>query len=174
MSAQPLKAGRAGGGSDPTSGTERGWLGEAIALAVANTAVGGGPFGALVVRGDQILGRGVNRVTTDCDPIAHAEVMAIRAACAGLGDFKLTGATLVSSCEPCPMCLAAALWARVGRIVFAADRHAAAEVGFDDREFYDLMDSPREYWPLPVVRLEHRNSARPFEAWAGALERVDY
>jgi len=89
------------------------WLAEAVALATSNVAQGGGPFGALIVADGRVLGRGVNRVTRDNDPTAHAEVVAIRQACAAKADFRLSGAVLYTSCEPCPLCLAAALWARV-------------------------------------------------------------
>ncbi len=104
-------------------------------LATWNVGEGGGPFGALIVQDGVELGRGVNRVTRDNDPTAHAEVCAIRAACAAKGDFRLHGTTLFTSCEPCPLCLASALWARADRVTFAAERHDAARGGFDDLEF---------------------------------------
>lgn len=94
------------------------WLGRAVALAVENVEQGGGPFGALVVRNRALVASGVNRVVSDLDPTAHAEVVAIRAACRDLRDFALAGATLYSSCEPCPLCLAAALWSRVDRVPY--------------------------------------------------------
>jgi guanine deaminase len=149
-------------------------LQEAIRLAVENVAAGGGPFGALVVRDGKVLATGQNRVTRDTDPTAHAEVQAIRAACRAIGDFALTGATVYSSCEPCPMCLAAAMWARVSRIVFAADREDAAEGGFDDREFYDLFARERSTWSLSVENLRLDGSADPFTAWLASAERIDY
>ena len=108
-----------------------------MARATANVADGGGPFGAVIVRDGELLGEGENRVTRDHDPTAHAEVVAIRRSCAAVGDFSLAGSTLYTSCEPCPLCMSAALWARVDRVVYAADRHDAARGGFDDREFYD-------------------------------------
>src|SRR5690606_20083792 len=106
---------------------EQAWLDRAVAEATRNVAAGGGPFGALVVRGEEVLAVGTNQVTRTLDPTAHAEVVAIRAACAVVGDFTLAGCVLVSSCEPCPLCLSAALWARLDRIVYAADRDDAAE-----------------------------------------------
>ncbi|MEO8908000.1 MAG: nucleoside deaminase, partial [Microbacteriaceae bacterium] len=108
------------------------YLRHAIELAVRNVDNGGGPFGALIVTADGREFEGLNRVTANNDPTAHAEVTAIRTACAGIQNFDLTGATLYTSCEPCPMCLASALWARVDNVVFAADRHDAADAGFDD------------------------------------------
>ena len=104
------------------------WLAQAIELAVHNVADGGGPFGALVVRGEDIVATGQNRVTRDLDPTAHAEVQAIRNACQAIGDFSLAGMTLYTSCEPCPLCISAALWARLDRVVYAADRDDAALV----------------------------------------------
>jgi guanine deaminase len=154
--------------------TDTEWLDRAVALALANVAEGGGPFGAVVVREGQVLAEGQNRVTRDSDPTAHAEVQAIRAACRAVGDFALPGATVYSSCEPCPMCLSTALWARVDRIVFAADRNDAARGGFDDRVFYELFETPREQWH---VRIEHRPSAgaaEPFDAWLANGGRTDY
>ena len=150
------------------------WLGEAVALATRNVARGGGPFGALVVADGAVLAPGVNRVTRDLDPTAHAEVVAIRAACTARQDFSLAGATLYSSCEPCPMCLASALWARLDRVVYAADRHDAAEGGFDDREFYDLFARDRTTWATPVHALQRADRAAPFEAWRADETRVEY
>jgi tRNA(Arg) A34 adenosine deaminase TadA len=154
--------------------SEPDWLGEAIRLAEANVAEGGGPFGALVVRDGEVIGTGVNRVTPTLDPTAHAEVVAIRAACARLGDFRLSGCLLVSSCEPCPLCLSAALWARVERVLYAADRHDAAQVGFDDRAFYELFDHPRRSWPMQVAQVLAERRAAPFEAWLSKPDRVAY
>jgi tRNA(Arg) A34 adenosine deaminase TadA len=149
-------------------------LAEAVALAVDNVAAGGGPFGALVVRDGAVVATGVNQVTTTNDPTAHAEVVAIRAACRALHDFRLTGCVLVSSCEPCPLCLAAALWARVDRVIYAADRHDAARGGFDDLAFYELFATPREQWPMRVVGAPTPDATAPFAAWRAKSDRVDY
>ena len=115
-----------------------------------------------------------NLVTATLDPSAHAEVVAIRRACRAVGDFRLTGCVLVSSCEPCPMCLATALWARVERVVYAADRDDAAAAGFDDRALYDLLTTPRERWDVPVTRHAHPDAGAPFAAWAVRADRTDY
>jgi guanine deaminase len=154
--------------------TDAAWLERAVALALANVADGGGPFGAVVVRDGVVLAEGQNRVTRDADPTAHAEVQAIRAACRAVGDFALPGATVFSSCEPCPMCLATALWARVDRVVFAADRHDAARGGFDDRVFYELFETPRERWHLRVEQQRPDGAAAPFDAWLAHGGRTDY
>ena len=150
------------------------WLSEAVALATANVAQGGGPFGAVVVRDGRLLATGQNRVTRDNDPTAHAEVQAIRAACRSIGSFTLPGATIYSSCEPCPLCLAAALWSRVGRVVYAADRHDAARAGFDDSEFYDLFARDRSTWAVPVESLRVPGAEGPMDAWLALGGRVEY
>ncbi|HKN52990.1 MAG TPA: nucleoside deaminase [Amycolatopsis sp.] len=153
---------------------ETAWLDECVRLATRNVADGGGPFGALVLKDGEIVSTGVNRVTATLDPTAHAEVVAIRAACQALGTFKLDGCVLVSSCEPCPMCLSSALWARVDRVIYAADRHDAAKAGFDDRAFYELFDRPRETWSVPVRQLTADDGFAPFAAWLNQADRIDY
>lgn len=150
------------------------WLGQAVELAVANVGEGGGPFGAVVVRDGVLVARGQNRVTRDLDPTAHAEVVAIRRACTEIGDFSLAGCTLYASCEPCPLCLTASLWARLDRVVYAADRHDAALGGFDDRAFYDLLQKDRATWPTRINNLPLPGSFAPFEAWLGDEERTRY
>ncbi|MEP9381544.1 nucleoside deaminase [Nocardioides sp. KR10-350] len=154
------------------------WLEQAIALAVANVADGGGPFGAVVVRDGVAVGTGQNSVTRALDPSAHAEVLAIRAACRTVGDFSLAGCTLYTSCEPCPMCLATSLWARLDRVVYAADRDDAARGGFDDRAFYELFGSERARehhdWPTRVDELRLADCAAPFDAWLAKDDRTDY
>ena len=153
---------------------EQEWLDEAVRIATHNVENGGGPFGALIVKDGEVVSTGVNRVTANLDPTAHAEVVAIRAACQALGTFKLDGCVLVSSCEPCPMCLSSALWARVDRILYTADRHEAAKAGFDDRAFYELFDRPRETWTVPVTRLSAKDGFAPFAAWLDKSDRTDY
>jgi tRNA(Arg) A34 adenosine deaminase TadA len=154
---------------------DRTWLEEAIGLATNSVATGGGPFGALVAKDGEIVATGHNQVTATLDPTAHAEVSAMRAACKQLDTFSLTGCVLITSCEPCPMCLSSALWARVDRIVYAADRHDAAVAGFDDRRFYDLFEKkPASMWPASIERLDLPNRTAPFDAWLAKSDRVDY
>lgn len=150
------------------------WLARAIELAVANVAAGGGPFGAVIVREGQVVAEGQNRVTRDLDPTAHAEVVAIRAAGPVVGDFSLAGCTLYASCEPCPLCVSASLWARLDRVVFAADRDDAARGGFDDRAFYELFTQDRATWPTRVERADAAGSVAPFEAWLADQARTHY
>lgn len=154
--------------------TESQWLDQAVTLAAQNVAAGGGPFGALVVRGDDLVATGTNQVTPTLDPTAHAEVVAIRAACRELGSFSLAGCLLVASCEPCPMCFASSLWARVDRIVFTADRHDAAAAGFDDRAFYQVFESDPAAWPLTLEQLPTARANLPFEQWSAKTDRTDY
>ena len=150
------------------------WLARAIELATENVANGGGPFGAVIVKDGELVAEGQNRVTANLDPTAHAEVMAIRAACQATGDFSLAGMTLYTSCEPCPLCLSASLWARLDRVVFAADRDDAAAGGFDDREFYELFARPRHTWDVQIDALRPHNAAQPFDAWLASEARTDY
>ena len=160
---------------DAVAAVDAVWLARAIELATLNVADGGGgPFGAVVVRDGILLAEGQNRVTATLDPTAHAEVSAIRAACQRIGDFSLAGSTLYTSCEPCPLCLAAALWARIDRIVFAADRHDAARGGFDDLEFYELFARDRADWTMHVEALRLPNAPEPFDAWLASEGRTDY
>jgi len=155
---------------------DAGWLEAAIDLATANVARSGGPFGAVVVREGEVVSRGTNRVTVELDPTAHAEVVAIRAACRELGDFSLAGSTLFASCEPCPLCLAASLWARLDRVVFAADRYAAELAGFDDSRFHALLGPRADYatWPMHVAHHPVPSSEEPFDAWRAFEGRIHY
>lgn len=164
------------GPAEPTGASDEPWLARAVALAVANVADGGGPFGAVVVRDGALVAEGQNRVTRDLDPTAHAEVQAIRAAGRALGDFSLAGCTLYASCEPCPLCVSASLWARLDRVVYAADRHDAARGGFDDLAFYDLFAADRATWPMQVTRAtgDGCDATAPFAAWLADLGRTRY
>ena len=153
------------------------YLDRAVDLAVRNVRDAGGPFGAIVVTADGSVYEGVNRVTANLDPTAHAEVTAIRNACQGQGTFDLTGAALYSSCEPCPMCLAASLWARIGRVYFAADRDDAADAGFDDAVFYRYFEGgPEDRAVMPVANIDLGAERRvaPFAEWNAAPSRIDY
>ncbi|PNI07468.1 tRNA-specific adenosine deaminase [Arthrobacter sp. AFG7.2] len=149
------------------------YLEQAVELATRNVTEGGGPFGALVVTADGRVHEGVNRVTRDNDPTAHAEVVAIRAAAAATASYDLQGAVLYASCEPCPLCLASALWARIDRVYFAADRHGAAAAGFDDAVFYEYFAGTRPEL-LPVKQSDIPSSDAPFQAWGVFAGRKEY
>jgi guanine deaminase len=150
------------------------FLREALALAEASVASGGGPFGAVVVRDGQVIARGNNRVVPHNDPTAHAEIVALRNACTALDDFRLTGCTLYVNCEPCPMCFSAAYWARIERIVFAASREDAAQAGFDDVVIHEQVALPVSMRGVPMVQLLRDESARAFELWRQLENRVEY
>ncbi|HTF90704.1 MAG TPA: nucleoside deaminase [Planctomycetota bacterium] len=156
--------------SDPSTDL----LERTIQLACTSARSGGGPFGAIVARDGKILGEGSNRVTLDRDPTAHAEVIALRAACAAVGSHVLTGAVLYTSCEPCPMCLAAAWWARVDRVVFCATRTQAAAAGFDDELLYEEVRLPLDQRRLPVKTALPHLADEPFRAWRENDRRVPY
>ena len=149
-------------------------LRRAIALAVENVARGGGPFGAVVVRDGDIVGEGANRVTRDNDPTAHAEVVAIRDACRRLGTFRLDGAVVYSSCEPCPMCWSTIQWSRAARLCYAADQHTAAAAGFDDAAFWREVALPMDARALPARRLLAEHGGAPFDAWRAKADRTPY
>jgi tRNA(Arg) A34 adenosine deaminase TadA len=151
------------------------YMRQAIALAIDGVERGfGGPFGALIVRAGHVIGRGQNRVLVDNDPTAHAEVVAIREASAALGDFRLVDCTLYTSCEPCPMCLASAMWARLDRIVYAGSSEDAAAVGFDDAFFYDELEKPLGARALPMEQLLRQEAGPAFQAWSSLEARKDY
>ncbi|MBC7571184.1 MAG: nucleoside deaminase, partial [Spirosoma sp.] len=131
--------------------TDEDFIREAIQLAREGIEAGhGGPFGCVIVRDGEVVGRGCNRVTLTNDPTAHAEVVAIRDACQQLGTFQLTGCTLYASCEPCPMCLGAICWARPDRIVYGAFHTDAAGAGFDDQFIYEEIEKPRDQRRIPM------------------------
>ncbi len=146
----------------------------AIELAEENVRCGGGPFGAVIARDGEILAEGVNRVTANNDPTAHAEVQAIRAAAEKVADFNLTGCDIYASCEPCPMCLGAIYWARISHLYFAATKDDAADAGFDDAFIYNELDLPYVSRHLPTATLLSAESAGPFKLWKANADRVDY
>lgn len=146
----------------------------AIRLACESVETHGGPFGAVIVRDGAIVAEGMNRVTPNKDPTAHAEMVAIRAACATLARFDLRGCTIYTSCEPCPMCLAALHWARVERIVYAASQQDAAAAGFDDAELYAEVARPHAERTTPIVQDLGDEGTEPFDAWERHEARVAY
>ncbi|MFB6278782.1 MAG: nucleoside deaminase [Salinibacter sp.] len=151
------------------------FLREAIEMAVQNVTTGqGGPFAALVARDGTVLGRGTNVVTTLNDPTAHAEVTAIRRACDAEDHFELTGCTLYATCEPCPMCLGAAYWARLDQVYYAATREDAADAGFDDHYIYEELATPPSDRRIPMEQTLQDQAQRPFDAWLDYEERVEY
>lgn len=147
---------------------------EAIDLAHQSVQQGGGPFGAVVVRNGTIIGSGHNRVALRNDPTAHAEVEAIREACASSGSFHLDGCELYTSCMPCPMCLGAAYWAHISHIYYAATAQDAAAAGFNDEFIYGELALPVEQRTLPVEQIAHQESLEVFRVWGNTEGRVKY
>ena len=147
----------------------------AIALSVATMrADRGGPFGAVVVRDGAVIAEGFNRVTSDNDPTAHAEITAIRAACAALDSFSLEGCDIYTSCEPCPMCLAAIYWARIERIFYANTRDDAARIGFDDDHIYREIALPPARRAVPMTRMLADAAAAAFREWEEKPDKRRY
>lgn len=153
---------------------DRHFMQMAIDLSIENVANGGGPFGAVIVRNGEVLSTGTNRVTANNDPTAHAEVSAIRSACAKEKAFKLTGCTCYTSCEPCPMCLSALYWAGVERIVYGNTKDDAKAIDFDDSFIYDQLELP---YAERSIRCEHfmRDEAlAAFRKWEAKDDKVRY
>lgn len=134
----------------------------------------GGPFAAVIVKDGAVIAEGWNRVTSTNDPTAHAEVTAIRRACETLGTFSLKGCEIYTSCEPCPMCLAAIYWARLDRITFANSRQEAAAVGFDDEHIYREISKPLEHRLIPTLKLELPEAAAVFAEWQAKPDKISY
>lgn len=134
----------------------------------------GGPFGAVVVRDGRIVGEGWNRVTSALDPTAHAEITAIREACRALGTFELRGCEIYTSCEPCPMCLAAIYWARLDRIWYANTRQDAAGIQFDDEWLYREVARPVDERSLPAGQILREEALEVFRAWEAKPDKIRY
>lgn len=154
---------------------EEKYMQEAIAL--ADRAINnneGGPFGCVIVKDDNIVGRGNNKVTSNNDPTAHAEIVAIREACKNLGTFQLEGCELYTSCEPCPMCLGAIYWARPEVIYYANSKEDAKEAGFDDSMIYEEMKCDLKDRKIPIIRIDAKNAKHAFEKWEDKNDRKIY
>ena len=151
------------------------FLRKAIQLSADNIGPSrAGPFGAVIVKDGEIVGQGVNRVTSTNDPTAHAEIVAIRDACRRLGTFSLAGCTIHSSCEPCPMCLAAIYWAHIDEIYYAATRDDAAAAGFDDAFIYHEIGLPPVERSVPARQALRGEALKAFHAWADFDDRIEY
>ena len=147
----------------------------AIALATETVLSGaGGPFGAVVVRNGEIIATGVNLVTSTNDPTAHAEVVAIRAACKVLGDFRLAGCVVYSSCEPCPMCLAALYWSHCDAIFYGNSASDASAAGFDDSLLYAEISRPIDQRKLPMQRMLAEEAMESFNTWRARTDKIEY
>ncbi len=147
---------------------------KAIELSEESVATGGGPFGAVIARDGEIIATGVNRVTASHDPTAHAEVSAIRSACAKLNTFDLSGCEIYTSCEPCPMCLGAIYWAHLDKVYYGNDKTDAKEIGFDDSFIYDELALPRDRRHLPALQMLDREASRAFGMWEAKDDKIVY
>jgi tRNA(Arg) A34 adenosine deaminase TadA len=148
---------------------------EAIQLSIENVKSGkGGPFGAVIVKDGKIIARGANGVTSTNDPTAHAEVVAIRNACAALGSFQLDGCEIYTSCEPCPMCLGAIYWARPDRMYFANTKKDAANINFDDQFIYEELELPYQNRKLETIQMMNEEALEAFKLWSENINKIEY
>lgn len=150
------------------------YMREAIDLSIQNVKNGGGPFGAVVVKDGKIIARGVNRVTDDNDPTAHAEVIAIRNACNILESYQLTGCELYTSCEPCPMCLGAIYWSRPDKVFFANSKEDAADAEFDDQFIYEEIAKPISERKIFTKQLLRDEAIKAFKLWDELEDKIEY
>ena len=154
--------------------TDRKFMRQAIDLSIENVRNGGGPFGAVIVRDGEVVATGVNNVVPHCDPTAHAEVSAIRKACQRVGDFKLDGCTIYTSCEPCPMCLSAIYWAGIERIFYGNTKQDAEDINFSDKFIYDELALPMTERRVPAVNMMRDDALEAFRDWQNKSDKVEY
>ena len=154
--------------------TDKRFMQQAIDLSIENVANGGGPFGAVIVKEGEVIATGVNRVTANNDPTAHAEVSAIRAACQKEGFFKLEGCTIYTSCEPCPMCLSAIYRAGLSRICFANTKKDAEDINFGDRFIYEEIERPIDKRTIPTEQFMRDEALKAFRDWEAKTDKVEY
>jgi guanine deaminase len=151
------------------------FLQQAIQLAADNVDSGeGGPYGAVIVKDNQVIAASANKVTSNIDPTAHAEILAIRAACQYLNNYRLTGCTLYTSCEPCPMCLGAIYWARLDAVYYACNRFDAAAANFDDSFIYDEIKIIPQHRRIPMLHIDLPNACEPFTNWNLKADKIPY
>jgi tRNA(Arg) A34 adenosine deaminase TadA len=151
------------------------YLNEAFDLAYKSVRNNiGGPFGAVVVKDGKIIGKGGNRVLSQNDPTAHAEIVAIREACRNIGNFDLTGAILYATCEPCPMCLSAIYWANIAEVYFCSTRYQAEAIGFKDNHIYEEMNLPPEKRALSFHHVSHHEAGELFREWTEKQDKMPY
>ena len=160
--------------SPEISASDREFMQMAIDLSVKNVENGGGPFGAVIVKDGKVIATGVNRVTANCDPTAHAEVTAIRNACQQLGDFKLDGCNIYTSCEPCPMCLSAIYWAGIDKIYYGNTKHDAKIIDFDDSFIYDEIGKTSDKRAVPSIAMMRGDAQKAFTDWMQKPDKIEY
>ncbi|MCK5028324.1 MAG: nucleoside deaminase [Bacteroidales bacterium] len=153
---------------------EEDFMREAIGLSIANIENNGGPFGAVIVKDGKVIAKGVNRVTSNNDPTAHAEVNAIRNAAEVLGTHDLSGCEIYSSCEPCPMCLGAIYWARLDKLYYANTKQDAKDIDFDDSFIYEELDLPIEKRKIPTIQILKDEAIQAFNKWQSKVDKIEY
>ena len=146
----------------------------AIELSIESVNNGGGPFGCVIVKDEKIISEGSNKVTSSNDPTAHGEIVAIREACKSINNFSLNGCELYSTCEPCPMCLAAIYWARVDKIYYANTRKDAQKIGFDDSLIYSEYQKNIDKRKIPMIQMLRNEALKAFELWDKKIDKVKY
>ena len=146
----------------------------AIELSIKSVNNGGGPFGSVIVKGDKIIAEGSNKVTSNNDPTAHGEIVAVREACKKLNDFSLNGCELYSTCEPCPMCLSAIYWARIDKIYYANTREDARKIDFDDSLIYTELQKNIDKRKIPMIQMMRKEALKAFELWHTKTDKVKY
>jgi tRNA(Arg) A34 adenosine deaminase TadA len=150
------------------------FMSRAIELSIESVKSGGGPFGSVIIKNNEIISEGMNRVTKNNDPTAHGEIVAIRNACKNLNDFSLKGCELYTSCEPCPMCLSAIYWSRIDKIYYANTRDDAKKIDFDDSLIYSELTKKIKERKIPTTQLMRDEALQGFKLWKNAENKVKY
>ena len=146
----------------------------AIELSIESINSGGGPFGSVIVKDEKIISEGMNRVTVDNDPTSHGEIVAIRNACKKLNTFNLSNCSLYSSCEPCPMCMSAIYWSRIGKVYYANTRDDAKKINFDDSIIYSEIPKKNEDKKIPIKQMMRNEALKAFDIWDKKTDKIEY
>ena len=146
----------------------------AIELSIESINSGGGPFGSVSVKDEKIISEGMNRVTVDNDPTSHGEIVAIRNACKKLNTFNLSNCSLYSSCEPCPMCMSAIYWSRIGNVYYANTRDDAKKINFDDSLIYSEIPKKNEDKKIPIKQMMRNEALKAFDLWDKKTDKIEY
>ena len=146
----------------------------AIELSIESINSGGGQFGSVIVKDEKIISEGMNRVTVDNDPTSHGEIVAIRNACKKLNTFNLSNCSLYSSCEPCPMCMSAIYWSRIGKVYYANTRNDAKKINFDDSLIYSEIPKKNEDKKIPIKQMMRNEALKAFDIWDKKTDKIEY
>ena len=146
----------------------------AIELSIESINSGGGPFGSVIVKDEKIISEWMNRVAVDNDPTSHGEIVAIRNACKKLNTFNLSNCSLYSSCEPCPMCMSAIYWSRIGKVYYANTRDDAKKINFDDSLIYSEIPKKNEDKKIPIKQMMRNEALKAFDLWDKKTDKIEY